>query len=626
VGSFPDAVLVDTANDTLFVASQFGNSVTAIDLGTNQVVATIPVGSRPYPQAITFDLANATLYVANAESNNVSAISVPESSVTASIPVGFTPDALAFNPTNREVYVADAGSAEVTLISSATNTVVATVPVESGPDALVLDTVNHQVFVADGVAGNVSILSGTTNTVVATVSVGTAPGAYGAMVFDPTDGDVFVANTGSNNVSVIGGTNHTLVATIPVGSGPSALAVDLAKGEVFVANQYSNNISVISAATDAVVATIPTGSDPGTDGAIAYNPTLGALYVPNSGSNNVSVISPATNTVVATVPVLATPDAVAVDTLTANVYVADQGAANVSIFHLSAVTFSEAGLPNGASWSVTAGSSPVPVTNTTVRGKGVIELPELSGLLRFTISPPTGYGISSVTGRGTPTQSSANVTNLPLPLAVKFGPIETLTFAEAGLPSGSLWGVAIATPLSYGGPPAQTATTHGTSIGFTVVKDTWKFQITPKPGLWKAQPAHGSVSLPAHSVTKSIKFTLPTAAVVFHEYGLANGTHWQVNVTGPMNVSLSSNAATIKFLLVNGTYTYVAWNFSTLHPHPRTGTFTVVAPHAAPVETITYLTEPVSADPGAGAVLACPSTSENFAFGVSIAVPGRVLG
>jgi YVTN family beta-propeller protein len=623
VGVSPVAVLVDTTNGTAYVSSQFGNSVTAIDLATNAVVATIPVGSQPYPQALALDLANATVYVANAGSGNVSAIFIPGNYVSSSIAVGLSPDAVAYNPGNKDVYVANAGSGDVTLISSVTNLAIATIPVGPDPDALTVDTTNHYVFVADAGSNNVSVISGITNTVVATVLVGTAPGPWDAMAFDSADNEVFVANFGSNNVSVIGGSNHTLVATIPVGAGPSGLAVDPAKGEVFVANHYSNNVSVISTVTESVVATIPVGSEPAANGAIAINAKLGDLYVPNGGSNNVSVISVASNAVIATVPVLEEPDSIGLNTVNGAVYVADQGAANVSVFELAPVTFHSAGLTGSSTWSVAAGSPAILLTNTTVRGRGTLEFLEPTGVLTYTITSPAGYAVSSVTGPRTPTQTSANVTDAPLSLVVTFGPLETLTFSETGLPASSLWGVAIQTALHSGGPPSQSASTHGTSVAFTVVKGSWKFETTPKPSTYHASPAKGTIGVAAHAATKTIKFAVFTTTVLFEERGLFPNTHWQVNLTGPMNVSLGSTTGTIKFLLVNGTYAFVAWNFSAVHPHPARGSFTVVVPHATLVESVNYTSLPSHFASPLGSALGAPPAAVGALPNLSIGAPGR---
>ncbi|MGP8078363.1 MAG: hypothetical protein ACLQC7_01700 [Thermoplasmata archaeon] len=619
-GAGPDSVLVDATNGTVFVASQFSDNVSAISVATDTILASIPVGSEPAPQAIALDTTNWTVYVVNSGSDNVSVISVAEDAVLSSVTVGATPDAVVVDSANHNVYVANGGSASVSIISPVTGTphVIDNVPVGIDPDALAVDTITHNVFVATAGNDNVSVISGATNVVLKSITVGSSPGRNGAMVFDPLDGDIYVANIGSDNVSVIGGSNFTVFATIPVGLEPSGLVVDPAAKEVFVANYFSDNVSVISTTNNTVVASIPVGSDPAPNGAIAFNPTIGDVYVPNGGSNNVSVISVADSSVAATIRVGLGPDAVAADAKNGAVFVANQGSANVSVFVLSDVTFKAVGLPPGSTWSVSAGAPPVLRTNTTVRSKGILEFLEPNGTLSYTVGSPAGYGVSKVTGPRTPTQSSANLTGAPATFTITFGPFETLTFLETGLASGALWGVAIQPSLHHGGPAPQTLATHGASIAFTVVKDSWKYLITTSPIADRALNPHGAVAVGKLPVTKTIRFVLNTARVVFKEAGLVRGTLWQVNVTGPMNVSVSSTKGTIKLLLTSGTYHFVAWNFSGIHPHPAKGTFTVSAPHAPPVQLISFTSAPRHAglQPGIDRALSPEPAVPSFAAAV----------
>jgi YVTN family beta-propeller protein len=63
--------------------------VSAIDTVTNEIIATIPVGKRPWNMAITPD--SKKLYVANGRSNSVSVIDAIELKAIGEIPVGDTP-------------------------------------------------------------------------------------------------------------------------------------------------------------------------------------------------------------------------------------------------------------------------------------------------------------------------------------------------------------------------------------------------------------------------------------------------------------------------------------------------------------------------------------------------------
>jgi len=608
-GAVPDAILVDPANDSAFVASQLGGNVTVIALDTHHVLYTIPVGSEPAPQAIALDPTNWTVYVANAGSGNVSVISIAEDFVIASIPVGASPDCIAVNPGNHDVYVANGGSGTVTIISPATTTphVIATVPVGPDPDAIAVDTVTHNVFVADSGTGNVSVISAVTNTVIHSTIVGAAPGPFGAMIFDPVNQNVYVANLGSNNVSVIGGNNYTAYAQIPVGTGPSALAFDSAAKKLFVANHYSNNVSVISTKNNTLIGTVGVGSQPSTDGAIAFNSVLGAVYVPNGGSNSVSVISAASDSVAATVPVGALPDAVGADSTNGEVYVANQGSSNVSEFAISGVTFHASGLPAATAWSITSGVPPVVRTNTTTaHKKGAISFDATSLSLAYSITPPAGYAVAKVTGPRSPSQTVVTLASKPSTFTVVFGPLEPLTITETGLPSGTFWGLTLTSALHFGGPASQTATSSTSAIEFMAVKGAYHYALSAGPATYRISPAHGTVSVGTHPAAKSIKFKPVTETVVFEVVGLTHGTTWQVNVTGPMNVTIGTIGGQIRVPLINGTYHYTVSNLTSLHPHPASGTFVVLAPHPPLVVIITYSSIPTHAQAGFAPAVAAP--------------------
>jgi YVTN family beta-propeller protein len=73
----------------VFVTNGKDGTVSVIDTTTNEIIATIPVGKRPWNMAITPD--GKKLYVANGRSNSVSVIDAIELKTIGEIPVGDTP-------------------------------------------------------------------------------------------------------------------------------------------------------------------------------------------------------------------------------------------------------------------------------------------------------------------------------------------------------------------------------------------------------------------------------------------------------------------------------------------------------------------------------------------------------
>jgi YVTN family beta-propeller protein len=181
-----------------YITNSVSSNVSVIDTATNQVTATVNVGSYPYGVAITPD--GTKVYVANEFSNNVSVIDTATNKVTATVNVGSYPYGVAITPDGKKVYV--------TMGSSPGN-----------------------VYVIDTNVNNVT----TYNTVIATVNVGSYP--YGVAV-TPDGTKVYVANSNygsSGTVSVIDTnvnnvtTYNTVIATVPVGNSPYVIGQFIGK-------------------------------------------------------------------------------------------------------------------------------------------------------------------------------------------------------------------------------------------------------------------------------------------------------------------------------------------------------------------------------------------------------------
>jgi hypothetical protein len=259
-------------------------------------------------------------------------------------------------------------------------------------------------------------------------------------------------------------------------------------------------------------------------------------------------------------------------------------AANVTLVN---VTFQEHRLPNGSLWSVTAGNPAVTKNDTTVGAKGHIVFQEPNGsLLNYTITGPANYGVAKVVGTGVPSQTQDAIGG-PTMISVTFAPIVTLTFDEVGLAPHTLWGITITTALPHGGPQSLSTTSNTSSLNFTVVKGTWKFNVTTLPAGYRAMPSHGAVGA-GHAHAKTLRFKEVSGKAIFSESGLPHRSNWQVNLTGPVSLNMSSSKSTIKFDdLPVGTYTFAIWNFTGEHPTPAKGTFAISGPGAVDI-SITY--------------------------------------
>lgn len=125
----------------------------------------------------------------------------------------------------------------------------------------------------------------------------------------------------------------------------------------------------------------------------------------------------------------------------------------------------------------------------------------------------------------------------------------TLTFNEAGLPSGTTWSV------TFGG---NTVTSTTSTISFSnVLPGSYDYIIGSVTGF--SSPGSGSVSVNGAS-SVGVSFTPTTFNVTFKETGLKSGTAWTVIFGG---TTYNSTTSTITLSAVSiGTYSYTVGNVS----------------------------------------------------------------
>ena len=290
----------------------------------------------------------------------------------------------------------------------------------------------------------------------------------------------------------------------------------------------------------------------------------------------------------------------------------------------SAVTFKEHGLLPGQEWSVSAGAPAETHGNTTTTHGGSVVFEEPNGSLVFSVTPPAGYGVAKITGPAHPSYTSAAVPGQPVTYTVVFGANESVTFAEQsgpawpGLPPGTPWTVALTAPAS-GDMPGQSATTNGSSVTFTLPHGAnFRFQVV-KPTIYRASGGHGSLAVPDHALSKTVRFAEFTSTVTFTARGLPAHTGWSVVLSGAVNTTLSGTAAALAFHAVNGTYNYTIAAVGSRAPVPANGTFTVTAPTAVHLR-IAFTDPPGPASPAAGPSSLASAATPSLA---ATAPPGR---
>ena len=272
------------------------NSVGAIDLKSNKIVAQVPVGIRPGPIVE----GHGQLWVANLDSEILSRVDPRTQQQTDQIPLGAQPNGLGVQ--TDAIWAATGGG--IRSIDPGFDSV-RSVKVEAVKPPRELFTVppTAVAFTRDAawvvIGGHVTKADPKTGRVLEKIVTGTAPGAIAS-----GGGNVWVADDFDNTVTRID-QDGAITATTSVGRRPSALAVG--SDAVWVADADDDHVTRIDSHTAAVVTTIPVGRHPI---AIALSP--GAVWVANQYDNSIWRIDPDTNKVVEKIDVGGSPAGLAV--------------------------------------------------------------------------------------------------------------------------------------------------------------------------------------------------------------------------------------------------------------------------------------------------------------------------
>ncbi|MGE5661073.1 MAG: InlB B-repeat-containing protein [Ignavibacteriales bacterium] len=245
------------------------------------------IGVDTYPVGISVNPGTRKIYVANEFSNTMSVVDIPTLKVEKTISVENFPYALDSNVLNNRVYVTNRGSNSVSVIDGSTNSILYNISVEKSPVGIAVNPSASWIYVTNLDSRSISVIDGITNTVDETIRLGREEIPYGVAVNSVTN-RIYVTDIGSNSVHVINGLTNDIITSVSVGKKPVNIALDVWSNILYVTNHDSNDISVIDGSTNRLIKNIPAGGDK--PAGITFNPISKKAYVSNIGSETVSVL------------------------------------------------------------------------------------------------------------------------------------------------------------------------------------------------------------------------------------------------------------------------------------------------------------------------------------------------
>jgi LPXTG-motif cell wall-anchored protein len=411
VVSRPWALTVTPDGDQVFVSSDDGRAVSAIDLADDGV-QNLPSGEGGFSIAAAPD--GRAVYAVAEYDDSVLVIDPADLSTRRVALDSFTgPGAVAVTPDSSTVVTANVFGNNISVISAA-DLSVRTVAADGWPSDVAISPDGKTAYVPALDANKLDILDLQTLQL-RSVAVGRGPDTA---VVSPDGKWVYVLNYGNGTVSAVNTATLT-VSSIRGFSSPREIAFSPDSSRAYVGNFDTDELVVIDTATRATSRVSLRGSGPY---AVAVSADGADVYVAGYDDDTLRVVDAVTRTVT-TIPVGDRPSALAVSPTRPEVYVTDIDGNSVSRVHLATLS------PRHPSARGTVGV-PLPATPAlTPRG--------FSGTVRYTVSPalPGGLVLDPATGSvsGTPTTAQNDVTYTITGADPQFSAQATVTIAIAGL-------------------------------------------------------------------------------------------------------------------------------------------------------------------------------------------------
>lgn len=380
-GDSPSAVAVDPALNEAFVALN-PTYLTVVSTVSSKILMTKDIGA--YALSLAVDPKTGTLFAALLN-GSVLVLSAQSLDLVATIPVGLGADGVAVNSDAGAVYVVSSSGA-LTVINATSDQVERSLNAQGSATTVAYDPVLNQILIAGesgyygfgyGVALNASTLNitwwdeltqipyasisssltgedylslpsgtglanllalnGQNGSEIASVSFGTTPplaaGIYGTayenygLAYAPVTNTLFAADSGGDTLVVLNASSLQIVREVDVQAGPDGIAVDDATDQVFVTNTYSQSLSMVAAANGTTMLNLTLAGAPL---ALAVDSTQGLILA--VGSDMLYEVSTLNQTIVRSTVVGLAPQAVAFDTETDAIYVANNDPSEVEVF------------------------------------------------------------------------------------------------------------------------------------------------------------------------------------------------------------------------------------------------------------------------------------------------------
>src|SRR4030066_277104 len=213
VGTRPGVIAILPDGSRVYVANLNSNTVSVIQTSNNGVIATVSENVGPTPIGIAIAGDKSKLYVANfgtpdTPGNTVSIIDIGSNEVINTVTVEPNPIAILINPDSSRVYVANTDT--ITVIDIRIDIVINKIFVRGGgPTSIVITPDGSKVYLASSGRNRVFVIDVSFYRIIATIfNEGSKPSS---MAITPDGSNLYVTNFSDDTVSVISTSTNTVI-------------------------------------------------------------------------------------------------------------------------------------------------------------------------------------------------------------------------------------------------------------------------------------------------------------------------------------------------------------------------------------------------------------------------------
>jgi gliding motility-associated-like protein len=274
VGILPTSVTINKVLNKVYVGNQ-GNgsngSITVINACTNTIEATITGFGPGQPSGIACSPNGQRLYVPMYQGDNMKVVNTATNAIIATIPVGAggisSPEQCVVSPDNARVYLDLFDEDRVAFIDAITNTVIAYYATDSRPTGVEVSNDGTKLYVANQNSNTLIIYNTTTGARIATITLAPIPSPFGdggaaGITLNHANTKVYVSIQDISTVKVVDLSTNTVTGSVNVGSRPFGIDILNDDSKVYASCVYGDRIDGINTVTNAVVVNIPVGDGP----------------------------------------------------------------------------------------------------------------------------------------------------------------------------------------------------------------------------------------------------------------------------------------------------------------------------------------------------------------------------